>query len=404
MTSVTIAKVRRRALATLAAATFSQASLAELPLLEAMQVIEPKLQEIDNPDPTQPPETPFFASDAALQGSVALAGMPGAFGLEGRVAMFTRNAAGTWVRSGTLKAADAASNAQFGSHVALSGNRALVASSRVVYVFARISGAWCQTQKFSYPVDITDLEWHGNIAVLGSQGAAYLLNANVNGTGRFQRIGKLVAHDARSSDLFGSRVAVYGQTVVITAPGYNSNQGAAYVYACTATGCRWRQKLLANDSAPGDQFGDAVDIRRNVLLIGAPRADLVVGDAGSEPGPRNFRAGGAGYVYLLSNGTWTETHRLRPTPTEANWYWNLGYEVALSDQYVLLGAPFPIERFEPGMAFVYKWVGPSLIAQSMLMNEPSHGKALAISGTTALVGTPDAGGFTGTGDIYNLGM
>ncbi|MGH8188253.1 MAG: hypothetical protein ACREUC_16975, partial [Steroidobacteraceae bacterium] len=117
---MTIAKVRRLALATLVALTYSQASLAELPLMEATQMIEPKPDEVDNPDPTQPPQTPFFSSDVSLQGSVALVGMPGAFDLEGRVAMFTRNGSGTWVRSGTLKAADAADNAQFGSHVALS--------------------------------------------------------------------------------------------------------------------------------------------------------------------------------------------------------------------------------------------------------------------------------------------
>jgi hypothetical protein len=190
--------------------------------------------------------------------------------------------------------------------------------------------------------------------------------------------------------------------VVITAPGYNSSQGTAYVYACTVTGCRERQKLLANDGAPGDEFGGAVDIRRNVLLIGAPRAELVVGDTTVEPGPQNYRAGGAGYIYLLSNGTWTETHRLRPTPDQWSWYWHLAYEVALSDQYVLLGAPYPVDRFEPGLAFVYQWSGSSIVAKGTMINEASHGKGLAISGTTALVGTPDAWWFEGFAEIFNL--
>jgi hypothetical protein len=160
---------------------------------------------------------------------------------------------------------------------------------------------------------------------------------------------------------------------------------------------------LANDGEPGDEFGAAVDIRRNVLLVGASRADLMVGDESSEPGPENFRAGGAGYVYLLSNGTWTETHRLRPTPQESNWYWHLGYEVALGDQYVLIGAPYPIDRFfDPAVVFVYQWSGSSLIAQGVLMNEPSQGDSLAISGSTALVGTPEGMASTGFGEIYHL--
>jgi hypothetical protein len=396
--------VRQLVMAALAAACVAPAALAELPLLDAAQVIEPKFEEIENPDPTVPPETPSFGSDVALQGTVALVGMPGAFGFEGRVAMFTRNASGTWVRSATLKAADATQNAQFGLRVALSGSRALVASSRAVYVFARTSGAWRQTQKFSYPVDITDLDWHGDLAVVGSQAGAYVLNANVNGTGKFQRIGRLGPTDARAADRFGSRVAVYGQTLVVTAPGYNSSQGAAYVYSCTVTSCRQRQKLIANDGAPGARFGDAVDVRRNVLLIGAPRAELEIGDAGAEPSPTNYRAGGAGYIYLLSNGVWTETHRLRPTPNESYQYWHLGYEVALSDRYVVVGAPYQIDRWEPGIAFVYQWSGSSLIAKSMLMNEASHGVALAVDGTTALVGTPDSAWYSGNAQIYRLGL
>jgi hypothetical protein len=399
---VTIVNVRQLITATLAAVCVAPAALAELPLLDAAQVIEPKLAEVESSDPTQPPETPFFGSDVAMQGTVALVGMPGAFGLEGRVAMFTRNSAGTWVRSATLKATDAARGAQFGLRVALSGNRALIASSHTVYAFARSSGVWRQMQKFTYPVDITDLEWHGDLAVVGSSAGAYLLNTNANGTGQVQRIGRLIAHDTRAADRFGSRVAIYGQTLVVTAPGYHSDQGAAYVYSCAATVCRERQKLLANDGAPGAQFGDAVDVRRNVILIGAPRADLEVGDAESDPSSTNYRAGGAGYIYLLTNGTWTETHRLRPTANEANWYWNLGYEVALSDQYVLISAPFPIERFETGMAFVYQWSGSSLIAKGMLMNDVSHGVGLAIYGTTALVGTPDGAWSAGTGEIYRL--
>jgi hypothetical protein len=93
--------------AALAAAPLARA---ELPRLQAAQTLRPLPEEV-LPDPQGFPESPLFGAALALAGAPALSGMPGAFDDAGRVAIFTRRG-GSWVRTGTLQAKDAASGTQ----------------------------------------------------------------------------------------------------------------------------------------------------------------------------------------------------------------------------------------------------------------------------------------------------
>ena len=183
-----------------------------------------------------------------------------------------------------LIASNLAPGAGFGEHIAIFNNRALITSRSAVYIFQLLSNKWQQTGKLSFgrSVQVRDLDWHWNTAVVGASdatgNAAYVFHMNTDGT--FQRIARLAPPDAVPGDLFGERVAVYSNTVAATAPGYNSEQGAAYVFTCTETRCVERQKLLANDGQQGDDFGRAVDLASGILIVGAPCGRLGAGRSG----------------------------------------------------------------------------------------------------------------------------
>jgi hypothetical protein len=377
---------------------------AELPSLQPLQTLDPKPSEV-YPDPQSFPQTPFFAASLALEQNTLLSGMPGAFDLAGRVAVFTRNSAGTWTRTGTLKALDAASGAGFGNDVALVGGRALVASENGVYVFALNGGAWRQTQKLSFdgPVKIADLDWNGSIAVVGvgvdvvgtrSNGVyAFGLTSN----GQLRRIAKFTAHDTAPRDLFGNRVAIAGTIVAITAPGYNSDQGAAYFFTCTLGGCQQRQKLLSIDGKPGDGFGSAVSLRTNVLVVGAPSA---------APASRHDpEALGAGYVFVRQNGEWIEAQKLGPTATESDSYRGLGAAVAVAQRRVLISSR-GLPGVVAGVVYVYEWSGGSLVATHIMHDQfwsAGYGDSVALIGNTAVVGFSEVGTPpVGTAEVYGL--
>ena len=97
-------------------------------------------------------------------------------------------------------------------------------------------------------------------------GAAYLFTT----TG--QQIAKLLANDAAGAAHFGHSVAISGpvgkEVAIVGAPrGVSPVPGAAYLFDA-ATG-RQMAKLLANDGAPGDNFGFSVAISGVTAIVGA---------------------------------------------------------------------------------------------------------------------------------------
>ena len=368
-----------------------------------MQTLRPEDSEV-YPDPNEFPQVPYFGTSVALDGNVILSGMPGAADLQGRVAVFTKNAAGKWLRTATLKASDAASNAEFGNVVALAGGRALVASNTGVYVFASSNGKWQQKQKLAFdgPVHVGDLAWDGTLAIVGVGGlddqfkphnGVYAFS--LSSTGQLQRIAKFSAHDTAATDLFGSHVAISGTLVAITAPGYNSDQGAVYVFGCTARGCREHQKLLANDGQPGDTFGASVDLRSRVLVVGAPAAEATSQQADG--------AIGAGYVFVRPNGEWLESQKLGLTASQSTPYWALGTAVAVTADRVLISAP-GLGGFAAGQVFVFGYSAGTLVPTHVLQRWEGYGESLDFVSNRVIVGFPNDGGAppVGFADVYYL--
>ena len=378
---------------------------AELPQRAALQLLESDSTDTID-DPETAPSPPFFGSGLAVQGTIALVGMSGAFEERGRAAMFVRNAAGTWIRRQTLLPSNPAMGAGFGQHIAMFNHTALIASRSTVYIFQLQSNKWLETGKLAFgrTVEVRDLDWHWSTVVVGASdttgNAAYVFHMNADGT--FKRIARLAPPDADPSDRFGESVAVYSNTVAATAPGYNAEQGAAYVFTCSATQCVERQKLLANDGSRGDDFGQAIDLGNGVLVVGASGADWVPGNPALSPSEKNHRAGGSAYLFVRSGSTWTEQQKLHPSARQLNWYASFGYQVAVSGTHVVIGAPYQVDDWEPGYVIDYRWSGGLLVATSATAGEASHGAVLALYNDTLLAGVPNAAPYYGSAAVYNL--
>lgn len=402
---MTSASVRCRIAASILALAFIPLAHAELPQLDPVQMLGPnETDAID--DPNHVPSPPFFGAGLALQGNVGLAGMPGAFDEKGRVAALVRNASGQWVRFQTLTASSTKAGSGFGEHIAIFNNCALITSRTAVYIFTLQSGKWREVGKlpFGRAVQVRDLDWHWSTAVVGASDttgdAVYAFHMNADRT--FRRIARFAAPDATLSDRFGERVAVYSTTVAVTAPGYNSGQGAVYLFNCSDTQCVQRQKVLANDGRPGDDFGHAVDLASGILVVGAPAANWVPGDPARPPSEQNHRAGGSAYLFVRKSTTWIEQQKLHPGARQLNWYASFGYQVAVSATHVVIGAPYQVDDFEPGYVIDYRWSGGSLFAARMMVNDTSHGDALALYNNTLLAGIPAAPPYWGGAAVYNL--
>ena len=102
---------------------------------------------------------------------------------------------------------------------------------------------------------------------------------------------KVLPSDSQPGDRFGLRVALFGDTLAVGAPYKQAAPGgnaAGAVYLFQRQGEAWSQQALlaAPDGAPFDLFGSSLALQGDTLVVGARSADL--------PGETNA---GAVYVY-----------------------------------------------------------------------------------------------------------
>ncbi len=316
------------------------------------------------------------ASNDTFGGSVALAGDIAIIGARldddkgedsGSAYVFTRTKAG-WTEQAKLTAADGAPGSWFGYFVAISGDTAMIGAPHdnakgenagAVYVFTRSGAAWTQQAKLTAsdgaPGDVfgIGLALSGDTAVIGadldddhgeSSGAAYVF-ARTGGVWKEQA--KLTASDGAAGDIFGVRMALSGDTAMISARRDDDDvrgaeTGAVYVF--DRSGNEWTQsaKLTDADGEAGDFFGYNIALSGDVAVITANGVDEHGDDSG------------AAYFYERSGDMWRQTDKFAPADGQPGDLF--GWSVSLSGHSVLIGAPTPI--FAPsgrtGSAYMFE--------------------------------------------------
>jgi regulation of enolase protein 1 (concanavalin A-like superfamily) len=234
----------------------------------------------------------------------------------------------------------------------------------------------------------------------------------------------LKASNTGGGDLFGLSVAVSGNTVVVGAPreagsgtGVNApdnnlagGAGAAYVFV--RSGTTWSQQayLKASNTGAEDEFGWAVAISGDTIVVGARFEDG--NGRGVDPPDNNLvPEAGAAYVFVRSGTTWSQQAYLKASNTGlgADEGDRFGSSVAISDDTVLIGAPSedgsgtgvdPMDNDllnRAGAAYVFVRSGTSWSQQAYLKASNTgvadqFGCSVAVHGDTVVVGAFDERG------------
>lgn len=263
----------------------------------------------------------LFGHSVALCGDTVLVGARAddnaGGGNAGAAYVFGRDQGGAdaWGEVRKLVAGDAASGDELGFSVALEGNTAVVGSleddhgggvdAGAAYVFERDWGganAWGERAKLTAsdagPSDYfgCSVALSGETVVVGAYyddngagtdaGSAYVFERNQGGAGAFGEVRKLTASAAAAYDYFGTSVAVSGDTALVgDIEALLNVAGSAYVFERDQGGAgAWGEvnRLIASDTADGDEFGIAVALSGDTAFVGAWLDDHVGGnDAGS---------------------------------------------------------------------------------------------------------------------------
>lgn len=326
-----------------------------------------------------------FGSAIAISGNSTLIGAENADATAGTAYIYVHSASG-WTLQATLPDTDGLGKAEYGSTVALSGGTALIGAPRlfgVVDVYVRSGTTWQPEKSLTDPAgQHTDsfgssVAMSGSTAIVGADGvrgngAAYIYAES--GT-HWQLLHTMVAPHGGIEDDFGSNVAIVGGVAIIGARDVNNAAGAAYFY--TGSASKWRQYFTVADAfgAPGPLSGWAVSISGSTAIVGAPGARQGVGDVG---------------VFARSGTRWHQQAVLtdpHPVGGNSNYY---GASVAVSGTTALIGVA------EEGVVYAYTRSGSRWQRQATLTDGSDgalFGNSIAMSGTTAVIGEgdPDAG-------------
>jgi len=209
---------------------------------------------------------------------------------------------------------------------------------------------------------------------------------------------KLLADDGAANDHFGQSVAVYGDTAVIGAPGYvdvgSSVYGAVYVFV--RSGDTWTQqtKLTVTNGA-NDQFGYSVAVYGDTAVIGAYGDD-----------DNGFNSGSA-YVFVRSEDSegiinWEQQAMLMADDGDIDddGYEGdrFGYSVAVYGDTAVIGAygDDADNGDNSGSAYVFVRSGNTWAQQDKLTAPADDvdtagdyfGYSVAVYGDTAVIGAP----------------
>lgn len=225
----------------------------------------------------------------------------------GRVAVFTRNGQGKWVRNGSIDAPSG--NEHFGKQMAIFNDVALIESDTHAFLYRRVQGQWKRIQVLTPQSGYTFTEptiWN-NWAFIGASsataGAVYVYQ--FTDTGTLRGVQTLRSYSGDPADRFGEHVVISNARALVTASGDANSRGAAYVFELNGSLFAKRQKLIGINGAANDQFGTAAGISGDWIAVGAPR---VAGPQGDDCiGGRNT---GAIYVFRRVNGTWLQQDAL----------------------------------------------------------------------------------------------
>lgn len=322
-----------------------------------------------------------------------------------------------------LTASDGAAADIFGTVVAISGDTIVVGApydddagsyTGAVYVFQRNGSSWGGEVKLTASDAASNDEFGTSVAisvdtiVVGSpkddddgsrSGAAYVFQRS---GANWNEVAKLTASDAAALDEFGSAVAISGDTVVVGAAkksDVGSYSGAAYVFQ--GSGANWSEetKLTASDAASKDSFGLSAAIDGDTVVVGAPYADIV--DVGSDAG--------AAYVFQRNDSNWSEEAKL--TASDGGADAAFAFSVGIDGETVVVGAPYAntvAGGSDAGAAYVFQPTGGAWNEQAKLTASDgaagdTFGSDVALAVDRIVVGTPwddDDGSNSGSAYLF----
>lgn len=320
-----------------------------------------------------PSENSYFGG---IDGNDTMAGTA-----SGAAYVATRTANGKWARQAFIKADSAAEGAKFGTSVAVDGDTIAIGAPGVapegaVFVFARSGTTWSQQAKLLPPKAGVDTEFGTRVAVQGdrlivspssSEAVAYLGGAAY----AYTRTGSTWKADSNhpipakshfsSYDLYGYRLSLSGDRVAVS-----EYQGESSVFVML-------------HGASGWSLESAVSLPSGVLAQAEVSLD---GDTLAATAP------GVVHIFTRSGASWAKETSLTPFDQAAND--GFAASVALHGNLLVVGSSCTgcVGGISTFVRTSQGWSDGAFIKAKDLVAGDAQGAAVAVSGTRIAMGSP----------------
>jgi hypothetical protein len=306
-----------------------------------------------------------------------------------------RRSGTTWSREAYVKASNTGQQDSFGFAVALSGNTLAVGAfgeaspatginqgqgdgapgAGAIYVFQRVGSTWSQQayikasntqQNYSFG---ESLALDGDTLAVGSPGeSSSVTGVNQDDTDRsalgagavyvftrangvWSQQSYIKASNTYPNSEFGISVSLYHDTLAVgafgessAATGVNGNQmdrnamNAGAVYVFQRTNGMWAQQayIKASNTQATDEFGWAVSVFRDTLLVGSRQESNSATGIDGNPTGGGASASGAGYVFERVGTMWSQRAYLKASNTGQSDLF--GFAVAASGDTLVVAA------------------------------------------------------------------
>ena len=354
----------------------------------------------------------------------------------GAAYLFTRDSSGMWRQAARMTASDSADGDQFGYSVAMDGSSVFIGAYKEVGTvgsgsvyslptpnWLNIAGSGATTTSHKVTGLTNYQEYWFQIRAVNQTGVGPASNS-ASATPRIPKPAKpagltaeagdesvmlnwddpnnetiteyqisevipedfLAASGGAASDHFGISVAIDGDTAVVGADRANNKKGSAYIFTRDSDG-DWIQQAKLDGENEGDQFGWAVEVQGDTVVVGAHAYD------GEDTNGTTLANSGAAYIFTRTGGVWSQAAKLAPTVPEE--YAFFGGSVALAGNTLAIGSRLYDAggRLGAGAAYVFTkdsgtgvWSQAAKLTASTSLQLAYLGYSLAVDGDTVLVG------------------
>ena len=355
-----------------------------------------------------------FGERISLSGNYAVVGAryEGTNGTRAGAAYIFKNSGGTFTQLAKLIGNDTDGYDNFGECVVVDGNYVAIgadvasgkteATAGAAYIYKNAGNdTYTQIAKIfaddggGYDGFGSSIDMDGSYIAVGSseaynhgsqKGAAYIFMNDGNDS--FSQVAKLSASNAQEYDNFGNAIAIDGNYVVVGSQHTDTNgseTGTVYIYKNDGSNNFSEIAILhASDADRDDNFGNSVAINGNYIVIGAYQKD------GTDSG--------AGAVYVFKNSADSFTQIAKLTESTSSDYDSFGssVDVSVNGKTIVVGAanvdnPADITPKNRGALYVFTNDGNDNFIQSeKIIGDTTYslGTSVSIDGSVVIAGAP----------------